>query len=953
MDQQEYLANLKSPDIRRRRKALDSDYRPCSAKEIKLVIDATLIAKPDLHSKLLEHLKEVSFEIALPAYLELALRAQPPAVRLSALQLLENSQQPEVDRALFTAAFDRNYQVEEAAINALGKRARTDEITGLLLDRIGDPVAEISDEKEKGADVIKRTAIKNLGAAGAEEVIVPLINIALTEPQYRDEVEASLVRVNSEQVAQILLDIVDGIPQPDILGDAMQQPVLDGALELFIARTILPIPLTQELIVRFRSFYCRLYSQEIVRHKTFLSGSLNEVFAPEIGECIVRLLAEHCGNPEVVVRLTEDLATLSVRSSFSYWLMFLDRSEPHVIKGSQETLITLVQSDITTFTRLLSESLVSGKRPAHEPGHMLDIISHFPEHAITFSDSIIPLVRNSGENSTGVALSYLDAIWKMAAADTFPDLLHSLLGLGYLKHPDGRDSLAQFLKKYWDHGHEQWRDTMYRCLIEMRSKQRTAKVIRELIIWLMENVESPGKMIALAVSDMVDLTAQDKMWLILDELLQHAPPGLVWQQVSTQIKAKWHRDLIELLYSRDPQNLGELCRLILLNPEQYPMDDQDWVRIITILGELALPEDRNLFAGFISPDFSTATQIAGIGALSNQPDTTTASAMLTRALKNQDSSVVDEAINCLRRMGVPTIELVQALQERTSSNYESDATIRANADNALRAITERHLATPPSRQSTDDDFYRWLAIVDEIGVCDCEAILSDLFAQHSPLEFVNRRAAIVRTISKATNPDQGKQILESAMVNEREPVVRDAMRSALDELGGHPDRADFNLVSQVINRTFDQDSLLGKWHLDQLFSQSRTIVVFRQLLREAIEVAKNNDAFVERLDSISDALIRDVFSADGARLDPDGKIPEDAHESRINRLQTLYPDMSLAAGRIHELRKLKAKGPHPYDPSGAPRFGVDDNARHYAEDDFALLIEEVIKVLRRITEVSP
>lgn len=951
MNSTEYLNALKSSNINDRREALKTGYVPKNMKEVDATVEGVMLGgnsnlQREAFNLLVDH---VPIEIAMSGFISLALKSHQEEIRLDALNKIQDDNSEKVTNALLIAACDGEIDVQKAAIRALEGR-ESPETTSLLLSRIEEPDGELFDTYENRSDEIKRVAINSLGVKNQNDQIPKLVEIALNDLDFRPEVKTSLERIGTTEVAESLLSIVEGTY---ILDDEQEPPGVDRQTDLFIANIIPSLKTKTAQVDRFRLCLCNLYREEILKGPTELSKYMESYFNEEIGKCLSDVIALHTAQHDVIDRVIIDLANVSISLSFPYWLNILDNPEDQVCQQAVQKMTEVLSEDLSDFPKLLSASLTSGERPAHERNRLVQIVINISSgNTKPFSDVLVPLVRDSESSSSMLAIRYLEAIWEQISIEEREIMLDSVITKGYIKRKDGQGSLGKFINKTWDSGTEESRERIYRKLVDKRFKStsmNSVTALDNLLCYLADNVSSPGTFAQLIISDLEKTPRNNKRWEPLGNILGSSPAEESGKLLIESLYREWNKSLLKLAISLKVPGIESFCRTVLSDTEyELPEKDEAWV--IEILGGYENDIDSALFANYITSENPVSLQVEAIRSLSKLQFSKAIEASLVRSLKIPLDPVVEEAVGALGNSAFPTVTVVSALQERANPSEEDNASIIRFAQQALGKLTERHLHDAVEKEADDNIFEEWLEVLRQIGVCECQEILIGLLSKHSDPEYEGRRISIVKTISSSTKPENGIKILEEYVVKERVASVKDAMRAALDELEGHPDRADFNLLEKVIGQNIDRKDLLGSWHLNDVFSQQRTIIAFREGLRRALNISKENNALVEQLDAISDALIRDLFVADGQKLDPDGRIPEDAHESRIGKLKSHYPEIALAADAIHELRKLKVKGPHSFDPSGAVRSGVDDSDRNHAIDSFSLLCKEIIKTLRNVKD---
>ncbi len=951
MDTKDYIKALSNPNITNRKIALNSGYVPKNIEEVNITVEEVMLGGNSELQRIAFNLlaERVPFELARSGYIALALKSHREKVRLDAVNKIRDDKSSEVTKALLIAAYDDEIDVQKAALSALEGR-KSPEILPLLIARIEKPDSSILSTYASRSDEIKRAAINSLGAKKQNKLIPDLIEIAVNEPEYRPEAKASLERIGTTEVTEQLLSVVGGTYTFDEDGDALE---VNKEVKLFIANIIPSVETTKSQAESYRLFLCNLYKEEIVAGKTDLSKYVCQYFNEDLGSCLSEVIKLHPSEPDVVARVIHDLASVPISSSFPNWLNILNNPEEPVSQLAVQKLIEILTEELDNFPKLLSSSFNQGDSPAHKKTRLVQIVVNLSsDHIKSFSDVIVPSIRDSESQASELAKRYLQSMWQQAAVENREIMLESMFRNGYLKRKDGREAIGKFFTDTWDSGNNESHERIYRKLVDKRfraTSEKTKDAYDDLLCYLANKVSTPSSFAQFVITDLGKVPKANKLWEPLARILGRSPTEESGKLLVESLNHSWKKPLLELAITLEVPGIESFCRSALQKTD-YELPEKDEVWVIQTLSEYENPIDAELFAGYITSENPVTVQVASIHSLSRLPINNAITRSLVRSLKIPIVQVVTEAIIALGNSAIPTVDVISALQERASPSEEDVVSIRKIAKNTLEILTAKHLVSVVDKESDDETFDTWLEALRQIGVCECHLILDDLFKKHADPEHANRRISIVQTITSSTKPDDGIKILEKYIVNERVAPVKDAMKAALDVLEGHPDRADFTLLEKVIGQDINRNDLLGKWHLNDVFSEQRTIVAFREGLRRALDIHKNDDALVEQLDAISDALIRDLFDADKQNLDPDGKIPEDAHNNRIGKLNSHYPEIALPANAIHKLRKLKVKGPHSFDPSGAVRPGVDSSDRKHAIESFCVLFKEIIKTLRKIKE---
>ncbi len=760
-----------------------------------------------------------------------------------------------------------------------------------------------------------------------------LIEIGLKFPHIRGEIFDALKALEIVSASNAIVNLIldgppEGIPNPD---EAFKRDSL-------IVVASKP-PRRGKTLERLRKAITLLYSLIVRPHQEIhdsviklIANSFDEVVSGSLVERVVdQSNREQPDQLESICEHTETiLSHIPLELSADAWFKIIGLPKEAVWSRALEALKEVIGGQEIVLSKSVARSIIENPESSHHNSERIHSLISFVGKQIVDSLTIelLPLLGSDNDAIRAKAFRYLQTCESLLDDDQSLSTWIQLLIGNNKSFPASAEELARFLARTIDNAPGERKTKIIRVFID--SKDSSAKSMLAAI------ANFSGNQQALYAHLIRAGTAKGK-WKTSRSILEESTTDSAVAAASSYLISEWNSHVWSFLSAEDLQKASEVSRSILANSE-YSLTTKDRARLIVHLGNHGSEDDEETIARELtstSPDIRVAAAEA-LGAIG----TPTVEERLWSILEDDRNAVVQSAIQALSRSATPTVETVHRLQERESGD-PSDET-RILAKEALSTLLSRHLeADPRSHIPT------WLQTLEAFGRSDCcEKLESLLYSLGDDAEL---RANVASTIGKCAMPADGLSLIEKRLNDEpveRNPQVRSALEVASDQLRGSPDITLLKLLNEALQANIIRADLLGDHTFDDLFDIPNTLALIRVQLVKIQKDKDNPDAFITRLDGISDILADEIDLA-LVREFPESKLESGhrGHTSQIDFMGRVSPELKAAASALHELRK-QSDLPHVVDEtSRKPKPGCDSQDLTDAKRHFEVIIRQVMSFL--------
>lgn len=912
--------------------ALQSDSSPETESEIQPLLRFSRCSQPAIQELVLDKVIDLKWSLCAPILTHLATSGINEGIRLRAIHAISTHRTAQATETLLLCTLDMHPSPQEASILAL--RHRTDNRIGPVLKHLLlKPGSNLHEIYQSDRERIRTAAAQAIQGHVNKDDIDYLIEIGLKFPQIRGEIFNALKALEIVSASNAIVNLIldgppEGIPHPD---EAFK-------LDSLIVVASKP-PRIGKPLERLRNVIALLYSLIVRQHQEIhdsviklIANSFDVAVSDRLVERVIdQSNRENPGELESICEHTETiLSYIPLELSADAWFKIIGLPKEAVWSRALEALKEVVEGHEIVLSKSVARSIIENPESSHhnpERIHSLIIFVGKPICDI-LTIELLPLLGSDNDAIRAKAARYLQTCESLLDDDQSLSTWIQLLIGRNKSFPASAEELARFLARTIDNAPGERKTEIIRIFID--SKDSSAKSMLAAIANLSGNKQA-------LYAELIRAGTAKGKWKKTRSILEESTTDSAVAAASSNLILEWNSHIWSFLSAEDLQKASEVSRSILANSE-YSLTIKDRARLIVHLGNHGSEDDEEAIARELtstSPGIRVAAAEA-LGAIG----TTTAEKRLWPILEDDINAVVQSAIQALSRSATPTVETVHRLQERESGDPRNETKILAKE--ALSTLLSRHLeADPRSHIST------WLQTLEAFGRSDCcEKLESLLYSLGDDAEL---RANVASTIGKCAMPADGLSLIEKRLNDEpveRNPQVRSALEVASDQLRGSPDITLLKLLNEALQTNITRADLLGDHTFDDLFDITNTSALIRVQLVKIQKEKDNPDAFITRLDGISD-ILADEMDLALVREFPESKLESGhrGHTSQIDFMGRVSPELKAAASALHELRK-QSDLPHVVDEtSRKPKPGCDSQDLTDSKRHFEVIIRQVMSFL--------
>jgi HEAT repeat protein len=910
--------------------ALHSDRSPES--EIESLLRLSRCSQPAIQELVLDKVIDLNWHLCAPILTHLATSGINEGIRLRAIQAVSTHRNTQATETLLIGTLDMHPSPQEASILALRHR-NDNRIRTILKHLISKPGSNLHESYKSNRERIRTAAAQAIQGHVNKDDIDYLIKIALMFPQIWREIFDALKALElvsaSNAIVKLILDgPPEGIPHPD---EAFK-------LDSLIVVASKP-PRREKPLERLRKSIAILYPI-IVRPNQEIRDSVIKLIATSFDEVVSDSLVKRVidqsnnvqpGQLESICEHTETiLSHIPLELSSDSWFKIIGLPQKAVWSHALEALKEVVGGQETVLSEAVVRSIIENPESSHHNPERIHSLIGFVGKPICDSLTIelLPLLGSDNDAIRAKAVGYLQTCASLLDDDQSLSTWIQMLIARNESFPASAEELARFLARMIDNAPAERKTEFIRVFID--SKDCSAKSMLAAI------ANSSGKKQALYANLIRSGTGKGK-WKTTRSILEQSTTDSAIAAASSYLISEWNSHIWSFLSAEDLQKASEVSRSILAKSD-YSIPIKDRARLIFHLGNHGSEDDEETIAIELTSKYPNI-RVAASDAL-GKIGTTTVEKRLWPILEDGRNAVVQSAIQALSRRALPTVETVRRLQERESDDPCDETRILAKE--ALSTLLSRHLEADPR-----SNIPTWLKTLEAFGQSDCcENLESLLYSLDDDAEL---RANVASSIGKCAMPTDGLPLIEKRLSDEpveRNQQVRSALEVASDQLRGSPDTTLLKLLNEALQASIIRSDLLGDRTFDDLFDIPNTSALLRVQLVKIQKDKDNPDAFITRLDGISDFLANEIDDA-LVREFPETKNESGrrGYTSQIEFMGRVSPEFKAAASNLHELRK-KSDLPHVVDEtSGKPKPGCDSQDLTDAKRHFEVIIRQVMSFL--------